>query len=182
MTEQYTPPHPPFRLDSLATVKHLGIRKEGPEDDKIIAADVKLEIKGLDRRLCRYFDDAIEAFLWRGDTDALIVRNDFLHPIGYANVIEDAIIKIGTLEFIGDAKKFFITPCDGGVITLALSVAHAAFDPLWQGRAMSRKQAYAWLAKQLGIQQDAVHISEFDVAQCGRVVEACEKFNRGELA
>lgn len=122
MIEQPTPQRPPFQVRGLATVKHLGIRKEGPEDDKIIATDVKLEVKGLDRRLCSYFDDAIEAFLWRGDTDALIVRNDFLSPIGYGNVIGDAIIKIGALEFIGDAKKFFITPRDGGVITLSLSV------------------------------------------------------------
>ena len=60
--------------------------------------------------------------------------------------------------------------------------AHAAFDPLWQGRAMGRKQAYAWLTKTLGLAADEAHIGEFDVAQCGRVVEACEKFNRGELA
>ena len=60
--------------------------------------------------------------------------------------------------------------------------AHAAFDPIWQGRIMGRKQAYAWLAKQLGLAADEAHIGEFDVARCGRVIEVCEKFNRGELA
>ena len=58
--------------------------------------------------------------------------------------------------------------------------AHAAFDPIWQGRAMGRKDAYAWLAKQMHLKADEAHIGEFDVAQCGRVVEACERFNRGE--
>ena len=27
---------------------------------------------------------------------------------------------------------------------------HAAFDPLWRARHMNRRQAYAWLARQLG--------------------------------
>ena len=58
--------------------------------------------------------------------------------------------------------------------------AHAAFDPIWQSRTMGRKQAYAWLAKQLCLTADEAHIGEFDVAQCGRVVEVCEKFKRGE--
>ncbi len=49
--------------------------------------------------------------------------------------------------------------------------AHAAFDPLWKSRAMSRKSAYAWLKESTGV----VHIAESDIDQCERVVRACEQ-------
>ena len=124
MTEQYTPPRPPFRLAGQATIKHLNVRKEGPDEEKILAVDVKLEFKKVDRRLCAYFDPALESFLWRGDTDALIVRNNFLNPVGYANLIEGVTVTIGTHSYSGcGAKKFFIEPKDGGVITLTCSVS-----------------------------------------------------------
>lgn len=61
--------------------------------------------------------------------------------------------------------------------------AHAAFDPLWQAKIErdgckkheARNAGYAWLAKQLGIEAKDCHIGMFDVAQCQRVVEICEK-------
>jgi hypothetical protein len=111
-----------FKIDSLATIKALNIRKEGEDDEKIVAVDVKLEFKKVDRRLCAYFDSAIEEFLWRGETDALMVRNAFLKPLAYVNSIKDATIVIGTHEYSGcDVGKFQIEPQDGGVITLTCS-------------------------------------------------------------
>lgn len=114
---------PPFKVNGAATIKHLNVRKEGPEDDKILAVDIKLEIKGVDRRLCAYFDDALEAFLWRGDTDALIMRNGYLEPVKYANSITGATANIAGQTFYGcDLSKFAIDPRDGGVFTLVMSV------------------------------------------------------------
>ena len=55
----------------------------------------------------------------------------------------------------------------------AKSAAHAAFDPLWKSRGLSRRQAYAWLSEQMGLDLDRTHIGEFDVAQCNRVFEIC---------
>lgn len=117
------PTRPPFKLSGVASIKHLNVRKEGPDDEKILAVDVKLEVKKVDRRLCGYFDDALEAFLWRGDTNALIVRNGFLAPVNYAHTIYGATVEIGTKTYHDcDVKKFSIQPQDGGVITLSLSV------------------------------------------------------------
>lgn len=125
MSEQQTPPQrPPFKLAGVASIRHLNVRKEGPEDEKILAVDVKLVFKQVDRRLCAYFDEALESFLWRGDTNALIVRNVFLAPVTYANEISSATVQIGTHLFLGcDVKKFGIEPADGGVITLTCSVS-----------------------------------------------------------
>ena len=115
---------PRFRVEKSATIKHLNVRKEGPNDEKEIAVDVKLHFEHLDRGLCSYFDDALEAFLWRGDTEALIVRNGFLSPVAYGNKISGAIVKIGPDEFMGcDVRKFVVKPRDGGTIDLTCSVS-----------------------------------------------------------
>lgn len=48
--------------------------------------------------------------------------------------------------------------------------AHAAFDPLWKSRRMSRSQAYSWLSAKMGLSPELTHIGMFDVAQCKQVV------------
>jgi hypothetical protein len=60
----------------------------------------------------------------------------------------------------------------------AKSAAHAAFDPLWKSRRMTRKEAYAWLASALKIDPDDAHIGMFDVGQCRAVVHAARKLER----
>lgn len=50
--------------------------------------------------------------------------------------------------------------------------AHRAFDDLWMG-CWKRADAYAWLAKELGIPKNDCHIGEFDIETCGRVVRIC---------
>ena len=51
--------------------------------------------------------------------------------------------------------------------------AHAAFDWRWKHGAMSRGQAYKWLAESMGLTQEETHIGAFDLDQCRRVVELC---------
>lgn len=61
--------------------------------------------------------------------------------------------------------------------------AHAAFDPLWQGKmrrdgcskAEARTAGYAWLADRLGIAHKDCHIGMFDEALCLRVIEICAR-------
>lgn len=55
----------------------------------------------------------------------------------------------------------------------AKMAAHAAFDPLWKSKSMRRKEAYAWLATQLGISVDNCHIGMFDVDGCNAVIQVC---------
>lgn len=50
--------------------------------------------------------------------------------------------------------------------------AHAAFDPLWKSKKMSRKEAYSWLSDRLGIHPDETHIGMFDVEMCKKVIKA----------
>ena len=51
--------------------------------------------------------------------------------------------------------------------------AHRMFDPLWKDGDMNRHNAYAWLARELGLPTRYCHIGMFDVDQCQKVVEAC---------
>jgi hypothetical protein len=119
-----TPPRPPFRVSGTATIKHLNVRKEGPDDQKVLAVDVKLEVSNVDMLICRYFDDALVSFFWRTEGLMLAVRNEHLQPVGYANEIESAHVTINGMEFVGcDIKKFAITPHDGGTVTLGCSVS-----------------------------------------------------------
>lgn len=60
----------------------------------------------------------------------------------------------------------------------ARKLAKAAFNPLWQQGGMSRKDAYAWLAGALRMDDvNTCHIGWFDVAQCNAVVSAINREN-----
>lgn len=113
---------PPFKLAGSATIKHINIRKEGPQDDKILAVDLKLEFEQIDGGICAYFDDAMAGFLWRDS--AMIVRNAFLAPLEYGHTISCACVEIDDHRFFGaEVKKFKIEPKDGGRITLNCAVS-----------------------------------------------------------
>lgn len=71
----------------------------------------------------------------------------------------------------GDTTEPLGYPC-GYATRKARSAAHAAFDPLWKSRRMSRRQAYAWLSSALGIEPDKCHIGMMNETDARRVVEA----------
>lgn len=68
----------------------------------------------------------------------------------------------------------------GSALAKARVKAHRAFDPIWQSGAMSRSDAYRWLAAQLGIPFNDCHMVKMDEATCGRVVEVCLLREAGE--
>lgn len=117
---------PHFKVEGGATIKHLNVRKEGPEDEKILAVDVKLEIEKVGMLIVAYFDAALAAFLWVDVDKAgtmLAVRNAFLQPVQYAHQIEGATVHINGRSFLGcEVKKFAINPRDGGLLDLTCSV------------------------------------------------------------
>lgn len=57
----------------------------------------------------------------------------------------------------------------------ARSRAHAAFDPIWRERKMSRTRAYAWLSRQLALPPGETHIGMFNTEQCAATVAAVER-------
>lgn len=55
---------------------------------------------------------------------------------------------------------------------------HDVFDQLWTGprACMHRKEAYAWLAEELGIEVEDAHFGQFDAEQCRRAIAAVDGF------
>jgi hypothetical protein len=64
--------------------------------------------------------------------------------------------------------------------------AHAAFDPLWQGKirrdkcskTKARRAGYKWLSEQLGIPYEKTHIGMMSLDECRKVVEVCKGFKK----
>jgi hypothetical protein len=52
--------------------------------------------------------------------------------------------------------------------------AHEAFDPRWRSGEMTRSDAYAWLAGELGVSKSNCHIGMFDEVMCQAVINVCK--------
>lgn len=60
----------------------------------------------------------------------------------------------------------------------AKSVVHSVFDLIWKGGEMSRGNAYAWLADQLGIPVSECHVGMFDLERCKLAIDVCRERRR----
>jgi hypothetical protein len=60
-----------------------------------------------------------------------------------------------------------------GDLRKAKQKAHKAFDPMWMSGAMTRRQAYEWLAEWLEIEIHKCHIGMFDIETCESVFRLC---------
>lgn len=61
----------------------------------------------------------------------------------------------------------------------ARKVAHEVFDSLWKDKGlgrMSRKAAYEWMQKNLGLYEDDAHIAKLDKDGCEKLIKAVERF------
>ena len=65
------------------------------------------------------------------------------------------------------------SPC-GPETRKARSAAHAAFDPLWRSKKMSRASAYAWLSEATGIPRERCHMGMMTADEARKVVAAVE--------
>lgn len=65
------------------------------------------------------------------------------------------------------------SPC-GPITRKAQSAAHAAFDPLWRSKKMTRQSAYAWLTEAIGIPRERCHMGMMTADEARRVVAAVQ--------
>jgi hypothetical protein len=61
----------------------------------------------------------------------------------------------------------------GSPLAKARMKAHNAFDRFWLSGKMSRKQAYKWLARAMGIPRERCHMVMFSEGDCEEVVRLC---------
>ena len=53
---------------------------------------------------------------------------------------------------------------------------HKAFDQIWKSGKTTRREAYSWLAKTMGIPEEECHVGMFDVERCQQAMTACMKW------
>lgn len=53
--------------------------------------------------------------------------------------------------------------------------AHLAFDKIWKGGKMKRRDAYTWLREQLGISKWKCHIGRMNVKRCEEIIRLCKE-------
>ena len=68
------------------------------------------------------------------------------------------------------------------VLRLKRMETHRVFDALWKRRHMTRTGAYRWLAAELHLPEGRAHIGGFEMDQCQKVIELCEKMENEEAA
>jgi len=51
-------------------------------------------------------------------------------------------------------------------LSFARNAGHRVFDCLWEEEHLTRSEAYAWLAEQMGLPIAECHFSKFDVGMC----------------
>lgn len=120
-TKAAAPTRPAFALKGSAEIRHINVRKEGPEEDKELAADIKLRFSGVPRAILPYFDDKLEAFLWDGSA-AMIVRKMNMEPVRFTDIVNGNATIAGQAFQNVTVKKFELEPQDGGTVDLTCSV------------------------------------------------------------
>ena len=152
-----------FQHRGFVTITHLNTRKEGPDEDKILAVDLKLEAEcPID--VTRYFDDALADFLFMDEMGT--VRNEQLEPVKYKHELEHYRLEIaGSAHYGCKVKKFALTPRDGGIVTVAFQVS---FQP--SGDEVARIAEY--LQDEIGVVIEPSDAELFDEPQRFEAEEA----------
>ena len=67
------------------------------------------------------------------------------------------------------------------VLKLKRREAHRVFDAIWKTQGLTRSDAYAWLAAQMGLPKHRAHIAYFNIAQCDEVIRICQNYDDNEM-
>lgn len=111
---------PKFSFDGNATIKHINPRKEGPEEEKILALDVKLNAT-VSADLWDFFHPGLKPVIY---TDAGGVQNVLMEAIGFNNMVRNCTVNINKCQFHNvDVKNFKMRPKDGWKADLTFSVS-----------------------------------------------------------
>ena len=96
----------PITLDQAATLAHVNIRKEGPEDEKHLVVDLKIECK-TDSDILLEFDPTLRSMLFREGER----RYPKMAPIKWAGEMRHMEMEIAGVEFLDvTLRKFQIDP------------------------------------------------------------------------
>lgn len=110
-----------FKFSGLATILHLNARKEGPDDEKELAVDVKLTAELPASAVLPMLGENLENFLFM---DGGAVWNEMLGPLTFKHEIEDYRLDVlGSTHFGIRVKKINVEAKDGRMVALGFSVS-----------------------------------------------------------
>ena len=113
-----------FSYEGLASIQNLNTRKQGPEDDKELAVDIKF-LAQTNALICECFDDLLDNFLFLSSG---AVRNEQQEPVSYKHELMHYRLQAPGMSFSGvTVKKMTLEPKDGFKINITFQVS---FKPL----------------------------------------------------
>lgn len=111
-----------FAFAGNATIKHINPRKEGPDDEKALALDLKLQAT-VPAEFWDFFHEDLRPALY---TDAGAVKNTLMESIGFAHSVRNCEMTILEKRFFGvEVKKFQLRAKDGHQVDMTFSVTLA---------------------------------------------------------
>lgn len=112
-----------FQYTGLAEITHINTRKEGPEDDKQLAVDLKLKVIA-SASILAYFDDNLSDFF---HTEQGVVRNIMIGAIPMLHELDDYRMEsMGGTHFGVKLKKFLLEAKDSAQVVITFQ---ASFKP-----------------------------------------------------
>lgn len=122
MTEENKGTPQKFRFVGNADITHLNTRKEGPDESKELAVDLKL-CAVADAGILDLLGDGIADFLYMAENPEA-VRNTMLGPITFKHEIEDyRLDMLGQTHYGVKVKKISAEPKDGRVVSITFGVS-----------------------------------------------------------
>lgn len=109
-----------FKFKGLAEILHLNTRKEGPDDDKVLAADVKMTAT-VGREILNFFEPMLGDCMF---IEGGAVRNPLMGPVQFHHQLEHYRLETFGSVFGGvTVKKFVLEPKDINQIILTFAVS-----------------------------------------------------------
>lgn len=109
-------------LTGLATVKHVNLRKEGPQENQVLACDLKIQTTQ-SAEVLAYFHSTLRNLLFTADGNPQIPN---LKPIALEGSIRnlEAVLDIKFVLLACEASKFTFQPINGERVIMNLSLTY----------------------------------------------------------
>lgn len=130
----------------------------------------------MDNDICRYCGGVIKLVPARNvygvSTDRLGMDGEYIYQCQNCNARVGC--HKGTTRPLGNVAN--------EVLRLKRMETHRVFDASWKRQGMSRTEAYRWLSAQLRLPEGRAHIGGFEMDQCQKVIDLCERIENKEAA
>lgn len=112
-----------LELTTRASVKHLNLRKEGPQDQQALAVDMKLACV-TDAGVLAFFHPTLRSLLFNDTGSPRIPQ---LEPIAIDGELKNMDLDIAAIKVLrAELKKFVFEPLSGARVAMTFS---ASFEP-----------------------------------------------------